>query len=114
MTKPLNIYFFSIKTDDLVTTDFGLQYTQEGLAKEIMSKLPRPTKDESPRELIIEVLGEMEIKKVLDLIDSEKLDTTISRKLKKQEFINNLMYTKDYLLKDSSDKDELERILKKI
>lgn len=84
--------------------DFGLQYTSDDLYKELQVK-------SGQEKIEVSILGEVEIQKIIDLIEDQKMMISLPRRLKKKEFLNNLNYTKDVFVKNEEHKLFLNHLL---
>lgn len=106
--EPLKLYFFraSHPIKGMILEDFGLQYSTDALYQELQTKV-------DPL-ISLEVFGEIEMSKILQLMETSYPNIKIPTKLKKREFINNLRYTKDSLIKDDERRLQLESILNTI
>lgn len=105
---PLQLYFFRAlsPSQEVEIRDFGLGYSKEELEVNVKSKI-HP-------DVIVEILGEISLPEILECIDKDNLQAYLPEKLKKKQFLYNLMYTKDFLLKDNDEKSKLQLILEKI
>lgn len=104
--NPLNLYFFNVRSDKFTGSQFGMHYTPEELLSGVIAELNTTVN--------IDVLGCIPMKDLISIIEQKDLKVKIPMKLKKREFINNLMYTKDTLVKDEKDKIALNKILSRI
>lgn len=102
--KKLNLYFYQITKGLDVTHQFGIEFADNDLFKGLK---------EANGECIIKILGKTDIASILDIIEELNFDM-YPKRLKKKQFLNNLKYTKDSLVKSPLDRETLETIINKI
>lgn len=114
INKEVILYHFQYKIPRLgqkepsLCTSFGLDYSREDLVKGLLS-------ESIPRVSDIKILGEISISNLLQILENDfDGEVYIPMKLKKKQFLNNILYTRDKFIKDEKDKRSFNEIIEKI
>lgn len=104
-------YKFENKGDENESfVDYVVGFNRDDILDEIYDKHCEVSPEAS---VSIEILDELSVDWIINQIDKGPVDLR-KKRMKKKEFVFNLQYAKDRLIRDPKDKRTLERILAKI
>lgn len=111
------IFFYQLTTiTGAVYSDFWIGEDPDEILKSVIKRMPKlqefDLRVKASRPLTD--FQEFVPQQPKTIVKKEQLPEAQIKRLKKQTFVNNLLYTRDYLVKDEKDRKALTRILNKI
>lgn len=117
-----SIYFYSVKTlSGVLYSDFWIGNSPDEIVADVLNKM-----NYSNEEFEVRVQGHRPLADFKEFLPKppkviqqppvliNKVPGVVQKRLKKREFVNNLMYTRDYLIKDEKDRKVFSRIISKL